>query len=219
MVNFSRTFCMVNDSMDKNHLARDLIYAFFIQNNRRKQPDCNIFCFGCHIVQLVLQQASFEPQGSLTVKSLFSLFLCGPTSLSTKAKHQNLLNQLGQYFHVGYREGVHRYKMSFRCRFVVLSKAICFLFGFFFVFREGEEGLKFPEGKCTPLSTLIPPAVQEQSIDWVGVYAMIDCQIALDRVTYRVTTGFTLTKLCLNWIVVKINHIALILYDHLVKDR
>nr|XP_058960953.1 uncharacterized protein LOC131787896 [Pocillopora verrucosa] len=29
------------------------------------------------------------------------------------------------------------------------------------VAREGEEGLKFPEGKCTPLSTLIPPAVQE----------------------------------------------------------
>ncbi|PFX33151.1 hypothetical protein AWC38_SpisGene2028 [Stylophora pistillata] len=29
------------------------------------------------------------------------------------------------------------------------------------VAREGEKGLKFPEGKCTPLSTLIPPAVQE----------------------------------------------------------
>ena len=36
MVNFSRTLCMVNDRMDKNHLARDLIYAFFIQNNRWK---------------------------------------------------------------------------------------------------------------------------------------------------------------------------------------
>ena len=27
---------MVNDHMDKNHLARDEIYAFFIQNNRWK---------------------------------------------------------------------------------------------------------------------------------------------------------------------------------------
>ena len=61
MVNFSRTLFMVNDRMDKNHLARDQIYAFFIQNNRWKATlFLFFFCFGCHIVQLVLQQASFE---------------------------------------------------------------------------------------------------------------------------------------------------------------
>lgn len=52
---------MLNDRMDKNHLARDQIYAFFIQNNRWKATlFLFFFCFGYHIVQPVLQQASFE---------------------------------------------------------------------------------------------------------------------------------------------------------------
>ena len=44
---------------------------------------------------------------------------------------------------------------------VTLDHLCCYTFCYFVVLREDEEGLIFPKDECKPLSTLIPPAVQE----------------------------------------------------------
>ena len=41
------------------------------------------------------------------------------------------------------------------------SGIVLVFFAFFFLFREDEPDIKFPEDPCTPLSTLIPPPVPE----------------------------------------------------------